>query len=88
VTLGLGSTISDNMAVYGGGIDNNAAGTLTLSSTIVDANTATGGTGFGGGIYNGGGPVKLTSTTVQCNVPDQIVGPYTQVSSTVGGGCV
>jgi hypothetical protein len=53
--------VSDNTAVYGGGIDNE--GTLTLTNSTVSRNSAQ----YGGGVHNTYGPLTVTNSTVSDN---------------------
>jgi Right handed beta helix region len=69
----ISSTIADNTAVTGGGVYNQ--GTLRLQSSAITRNTATGGPGSGGGVFNDGGTVIIdANSTVSNNVPDDCVG--------------
>jgi hypothetical protein len=58
--------VQNGSAEDGGGIYN-AGGTLTINSSAVGGNTATGYSGKGGGIYNAGGVLTLNSTNVSSN---------------------
>jgi predicted outer membrane repeat protein len=67
------STVTNNTAVSGGGVYNQ--GTLSLQSSAIRMNTATGGPGSGGGVFNEGGTVTIdANSTVSDNVPDDCVG--------------
>ncbi|MFD8222447.1 hypothetical protein ACFV2U_54750 [Streptomyces sp. NPDC059697] len=70
------SRVRNNTAnIWGGGIYNNT-GTTTPKSSTVELNSANGGPGSGGGIYNtGGGTVALDHSTVRENHPDNCAGP-------------
>jgi hypothetical protein len=69
----ISSTVSNNTAVTGGGVYNQ--GTLTLESSAITSNTATGGPGSGGGVFNEGGTVTLDSnSSISNNIPDDCVG--------------
>jgi hypothetical protein len=69
----ISSTVGNNTAVTGGGVYNQ--GTLTLESSAITSNTATGGPGSGGGVFNEGGTVILDSnSTISNNIPDDCVG--------------
>jgi hypothetical protein len=59
------SSISGNHASVGGGILNYPAGVLILSNSSVSNNIAE--PGEGGGIYNAGGSVRITSSTISGN---------------------
>jgi hypothetical protein len=74
VTVNLiSSTVTNNTAVTGGGVYNQ--GTLSLQSSAIRMNTATGGPGSGGGVFNEGGTVSIdANSTVSDNVPDDCVG--------------
>jgi hypothetical protein len=74
VTVNLiSSTVTNNTAVTGGGVYNQ--GTLSLQSSAIRMNTATGGPGSGGGVFNEGGTVVLDSnSTISNNIPDDCVG--------------
>jgi hypothetical protein len=78
------STVSGNTVFVqtGGGIYN--TGTLTINNSKVIGNRAGSGAG---GIAVSGGTLTLNNSTVQCNTPTDIVGPFTQNHSTVGGPC-
>jgi pectin methylesterase-like acyl-CoA thioesterase len=85
VTIGSGSveirgvTITGgNAAQLGGGILN-TSGTLTLKKSKVTGNTAAN----DGGI-NTVRTATLNNCTVQCNSPDDIVGPFTESNSKIG----
>jgi CSLREA domain-containing protein len=67
-----GSTVRLNTASRGGGIFNRDS--LTLIDSAVTQNTATSGLGSGGGIFNDGGTVSITNSTVRRNNPDDCVG--------------
>jgi hypothetical protein len=43
---------------------------VTLQNSTVSSNTANGGPGSGGGIFNNGGTVTLLATKVSGNIPD------------------
>jgi hypothetical protein len=47
----------------------------TLTQSTVNANTATGTTAAGGGIFNVSGTVTLTATTVKGNIPNNCSPP-------------
>lgn len=65
------STVALNKASgQGGGIFNVNGGTMTLTRSAVAGNTAEGGPGSGGGIFNGGGNVSLSLSRVSNNNPD------------------
>jgi pectin methylesterase-like acyl-CoA thioesterase len=84
VTIGSGSveiggvTITGGSAQFGGGI-RNISGTLTLNNSRVTGNAA----GSAGGI-NTVRTATLSNSTVQCNSPDDIVGPFTETGSKIG----
>ena len=77
---------------HGGGIiNNNANSTLNLINSIVSGNRASGASG-GGGIYNRGGMVTLTNSTVSGNTASydgggifNYGGEVTLINSTVSG---
>jgi hypothetical protein len=56
------STVSENAAFQGGGIDNEG-GTLKVNNSTVSTN----GANEGAGIYNGGGTVKVNNSTLSDN---------------------
>jgi predicted outer membrane repeat protein len=65
------STVTNNTASdQGGGIYSVNGGTVTVTRSAVQANTANGGTGSGGGIYNASGTVTLDRSWVLENNPD------------------
>ena len=65
------STVTRNTASdQGGGIYNVNGGTMTLTRSTVGDNTADGGAGSGGGIYNASGTVTLDQSWVRKNNPD------------------
>ncbi|MFT4037164.1 MAG: hypothetical protein QM692_03210 [Thermomicrobiales bacterium] len=70
------TTIRDNSAYENGGGLFNDAGTTSLATTvaITENDAATGGSGAGGGIYQGGGTVNVNGATVNLNTPDQCSG--------------
>jgi hypothetical protein len=71
------SMVTNNNSTVGGGIENDA--TMTLKDSTITNNT-------GGGILTfDGTTTTLLNTTVNCNVPTDITGPYTQKHSTIGG---
>jgi CSLREA domain-containing protein len=59
-----GITIANGKSDFGGGVFNDG-GDLTITSSTVSDNSATG--GFGGGIVNWGGTLKITGSTVSGN---------------------
>jgi hypothetical protein len=68
------STVSDNAATYGGGIENDeGSGSVSLTNSTVTGNTAGCppsdfcSSGGGGGIDNGEGSITLTNSTVSNN---------------------
>ncbi|MEM1090766.1 MAG: choice-of-anchor Q domain-containing protein [Pseudomonadota bacterium] len=70
----------------GGGLWNDAGGTLTIDGSAITGNTASGpgADQGGGGIFNNGGTVTLTSATVDTNIADGALGSGGGVLS-VGG---
>ena len=60
----VGSTISGNAAVNGGGIANGGPDTLSLTNDTITGNSVT---GSGGGLYNDG-TTTLTNCTVSGNI--------------------
>ena len=65
------STVTRNTASdQGGGIYNVNGGTMTLTRSTVGDNTADGGPGSGGGIYNASGTVTLDQSWARKNNPD------------------
>jgi len=65
------STVTRNTASdQGGGIYNVNGGTMTLTRSAVEDNTADGGPGSGGGIYNASGTVTLDQSWARRNNPD------------------
>jgi predicted outer membrane repeat protein len=60
----VGSTISGNAAVNGGGIANGGPDTLSLTNDTITGNSVT---GTGGGLYNDGGITTLTGVTISGN---------------------
>ena len=65
------STVTRNTASdQGGGIYNVNGGTMTLTRSTVGDNTANGGAGSGGGVYNASGTVTLDQSWVRKNNPD------------------
>jgi hypothetical protein len=68
------TTLGGNTANQGGGLFNDCGATAVLTSDTVTNNTATGGAGSGGGIFNNGGILTLVGATnaVANNTPDNI----------------
>ena len=66
------TTFSNNSAAYGGGIFNNAGGTLTVTNSTFSGNSAA---GAGGGIFNNNGGTLTVTNTIVAN-------------STSGGNCL
>jgi hypothetical protein len=67
----LSSTVAnDTASSQGGGIFNTNGGTMTLTGSLVERNTAAGGPGSGGGIYKASGTVTLNQSLVRDNNPD------------------
>ncbi|MEU1625046.1 right-handed parallel beta-helix repeat-containing protein [Streptomyces sp. NPDC020096] len=65
------STVRRNRATnQGGGIFNDHSGRVTLARSTARDNTAGGGPGSGGGIFNGVGTVTLDDSRVRHNHPD------------------
>jgi hypothetical protein len=65
------STVTRNTASdQGGGIYDVNGGTMTLTRSAVEDNTADGGPGSGGGIYNASGTVTLDRSWARTNNPD------------------
>ena len=66
-----GSTVSGNSGGFGGaGIYNVQAGSVTLNGSTVSGNSTTtdgAGASNGGGLYNGGGPMTITNSTIAGN---------------------
>jgi hypothetical protein len=67
-----GATITSNiaegaMANEGGGGVFNAGGTITIDSSVIALNTATGTAGSGGGILNDGGTLTVMNSTISEN---------------------
>jgi hypothetical protein len=63
-----GSALSDNSATYGGGIEN--VGTLSVSTSTLSGNSATGAYsqfGGGGGIFNSYGTLTVSNSTLSSN---------------------
>ncbi len=67
-TVSGGSSISDNKAGRGGGIENNLL-SITLSDAVLESNTANNASGyaFGGGLDNNGGTATVTQSTIESN---------------------
>jgi predicted outer membrane repeat protein len=66
-----GSTVTRNTASdQGGGIYAVNGGVIRLSLSAVEGNTANGGSGSGGGIFNASGTVNLNLSIVHDNHPD------------------
>ena len=61
-----GLTIVNGNSPIGGGIYNNG-GTLTVASSTISGNQASGSNGYGGGIYNEQGTVNVTNSTIAGN---------------------
>ena len=62
--------ISGNLAIDGGGVNNNSSGTINIVNSTISGNTSsrTGSFGGGGGIYNNSsGPINVNSTTIVLN---------------------
>ena len=86
----VGSTISGDVAVNGGGIANGSLDTLSLNNDTIVGNSVT---GTGGGVYNYGGMITLTNCTVSGNSAGgeggglYNIGPYalTLTNCTVSG---
>ena len=83
------STVSENFTsdgtAYGGGIYNDAAGTLIINNSTVSSNHVTSNTNDGGGgIFNNGGTVTITDSTLSDNSADNA--PST--NPTVQGGAI
>lgn len=78
------STVSANTAPHGGGIQNTAGSKLTLVSSTISGNAATGTTtssGEGGGIRDFSGSVTLTNSTISANTASSGGGIYTNDGS-------
>lgn len=72
------STITDNAAngveadnggggLFNDGNDDDGGGTMTVAKTTVTGNTATMGSGSGGGIFNGNGALSVSKSTISGN---------------------
>lgn len=68
------TSVTGNSAVRGGGIYNEAR--LILTAATIQNNTATGGLGSGGGVFNAtsGTVVRDADTVISANTPDDCVG--------------
>jgi hypothetical protein len=62
--------VNNTASGQGGGIYNVSGGTMTVSHSGVNGNTADGGPGTGGGIYDASGTVTLSQSPVRDNNPD------------------
>ena len=70
------STVERNTAsAQGGGVFNVNGGTMTLTRSAVTGNSADGGPGSGGGVYNAGGTLTLDRSGVRQNKPDNCTPP-------------
>jgi len=70
------STVTRNTASdQGGGIYNVNGGTMALTRSAVEGNTADGGPGSGGGVYKASGTVTLDRSGVRKNNPDNCAPP-------------
>ena len=86
------STIADNTATagYGGGIDNESTGTLTLTNVTISANS-TGGSNAGNGIYNansGSNSVTLYNSIVSANTAEDDYDGVSSISTSSTGNVV
>ena len=68
------SSLEHNRAASGGGLFVGEESIATIAESNIRANTATGGPGSGGGIFNDGGRVTLQSTLLEANIPEDCVG--------------
>ena len=71
------SVLVDNTAnAEGGGLWNDVLGTLSVTDSLVDSNTASGAGADqgGGGIFNNGGAVTLVNATVSGNMANGVAG--------------
>ena len=81
-----GSTVADNSAARGGGLDNER--TMTVTDTQVTGNAAVGGAGAsssaneGGGINNGAGTLTVTGCTIAGNSAGRGGGLYNDFAAT------
>ncbi len=74
------STLFQNSATLGGGIENQTGGVLTVTNSTLSANAAT---GSGGGIDNSSGTVTVTNSTLSGNSASSFGGGINNPSGTV-----
>ncbi|MFK7955160.1 MAG: beta strand repeat-containing protein [Lysobacterales bacterium] len=71
-----GSFTGNTAAAEGGGLWNDVIGTVTISSVIITGNTASGAGADqgGGGLFNNGGSLSATASTIDNNLADGAAG--------------
>ena len=73
--------IKNSTASEGGGIYNDDESTLEMRDIVVKTNTATGGLGSGGGVFNEGTITTTIASHITKNTPDNCVNAFS------GTGC-
>lgn len=68
----VGSTVSNNQAVEGGGLWNSDTGTMVVERSVIKQNSASGAAADqgGGGLYNDGGTVRVKHSYLGSNTAD------------------